>query len=117
MLAPPAEGWFSTLKENPVSHRAKRGLWEEKRKSLRDYSLDFRSLPAPNLTFFEALILIFAPVFGFTPIRALRCTTLKVPKPTSCTGLPFFRPVLIALMTASTARSACALLVSLPRDF
>ena len=46
-------------------------------------------MPALNFTLFEALILIFTPVFGLIPIRAFRLAILKVPKPTSCTGLPF----------------------------
>src|SRR4029434_7223688 len=52
-------------------------------------SLDLRSLPAANLTFFEALIFSGCPVFGLMPMRALRFAILKVPNPTSCTGLPF----------------------------
>ncbi len=36
-----------------------------------------------NLTVFDALILIFSPVLGLTPVRALRDATLNVPKPIS----------------------------------
>ena len=40
------------------------------------YSFDFSSFPTANFTAFDALILIFSPVFGFTPSRAFRFTTL-----------------------------------------
>src|ERR1700678_2646819 len=51
------------------------------------YSFPFSSLPAANLTVFDFLILIFAPVFGFTPMRAARSATRNVPNPTNCTVL------------------------------
>ena len=40
------------------------------------------SLLTLNLTVLEAGISIDFPVCGFTPLRALRSVTLKVPKPT-----------------------------------
>ena len=78
-------------------------------------SLLFKSFPAPNFTPLEALILMRSPVFGFTPSRALRLTTLKVPKPTSCMSLFFLRCDLIPSITALTARSASAFV--LPSSF
>jgi hypothetical protein len=56
-------------------------------------------------------------VFGLTPLRAFLSATLKVPNPTNCTILSFFTPTLTELMTAVTARSASALLVSPPSCF
>ena len=43
------------------------------------YTRSLKDLPVTNLTVFEALIFIFSPVLGFTPVRALREATLKVP--------------------------------------
>src|SRR5688572_18246383 len=80
-------------------------------------SLLLSSLPAANFTAFEALIFIFSLVFGFTPRRALRLTTLKVPNPISWKLCPFRRAAAIESMTAATDFSAPALLVSLPRAF
>ena len=54
------------------------------------YTRSLKDLPVTNLTVFEALIFIFSPVFGLTPVRALRDATLKVPNPISCTTLGFF---------------------------
>src|ERR1700722_2248216 len=71
---------------NPVPPgRRQRGLSVVTGKLI--YSFAFNSLPAANLTVFDFLILIFAPVFGFTPIRAARSATRNVPNPTSCTVL------------------------------
>ncbi len=54
-------------------------------------SLDFKSLPAANFTLLEALILIFSPVLGLIPRRALRLATLNVPKPDQLHGLALFQ--------------------------
>lgn len=71
---------------------------------------DLKALPATNFTVLEALILMVSPVFGFTPLRALRVATLKVPNPMSWTFLVFLTPALMPSITAFTARSASALL-------
>src|SRR5580765_2693322 len=70
------------------------------------------ALPALNEGFFEALILIVAPVRGLRPVRAARLRERNVPKPTSATLSPFFNAFVITSMTASTARPASALLSS-----
>jgi hypothetical protein len=41
------------------------------------------AFPGRNLTVFLALILIFSPLFGLTPMRAFRVAILKVPNPIS----------------------------------
>src|SRR5208282_4635669 len=84
---------------------------------LKTYTLLLKSLPGANLTVFDFGIRICWRVLGLTPLRAFLSTTLKVPNPTSCTILSFFTPTLTALMTAVTALSASALLVSLPSCF
>jgi len=63
-------------------------------------------LPALNLGTVVALILIFSPVRGLTPIRAALFETLKVPKPVKATFWPLARDLLIASKTASTASLA-----------
>jgi len=80
--------------------------------------------PATNFGTVVAGIFRAAPVAGFLPVRAVRFVALKVPKPTSCTGSPFFtvawmvsinvsktafaavleRPFLVARISTSSAR-------------
>ena len=49
-------------------------------------------------------------VRGLRPLRAFLLATLKVPKPTSVTALPFFSSPLTAFSSASTAAAASFLL-------
>ena len=71
-------------------------------------------LPALNAGFIDAATLIVSPVRGLRPSRAARLRTANVPKPTTVTVSPFFRALVIAAMTASTARPASAFVSSAP---
>lgn len=65
---------------------------------------DFPALKAGRVI---AGILIFSDGFrGFTPVRAARFETRKVPKPVMVTFLPFERFVVIASRIASRASPA-----------
>jgi hypothetical protein len=75
------------------------------------------AVPARKPTVRDALIWIGSLVCGLRPMRALRFFTAKVPKPTIWTSLSFFRPFWIDAISALTARSACALLHSVPSCF
>jgi hypothetical protein len=57
------------------------------KRAVADYSDFLRAAEVTKRTFFEALIFIAAPVLGLRPVRALRVTGLKVPKPMSWTGV------------------------------
>ena len=52
----------------------------------------------------RAAIFNSAPVRGLRPVRAARCVTLNVPKPTSVTASPFLSAAVIAAVVASIAR-------------
>src|SRR6185503_16446219 len=65
-----------------------------------------RTLPALNLGWVDSLICIGSPVRGLRPVEALRLEQEKVPKPTRRTSSPFFRALVIASNTPSTARVA-----------
>src|SRR5215470_7790202 len=84
-------------KRKPVPPLGRNGFFgvRGKRREMEAYNLALSSLPTTNLTVLDALILIFSPVLGFTPMRALRWATLKVPKPINCTVFSFFRPDLM----------------------
>src|SRR5690606_8445767 len=69
----------------------------------------FRALPALNLGWLEAAILIGAPVRGLRPVVAFLFAILKVPKPTMRTSFFFFRELVTAPINASTALAASAL--------
>src|SRR5690348_7912281 len=60
-----------------------------------------RPLPARNLGSFEAGIWIFSPVRGLRPSDAARLVTLKLPKPTRRTSMPFLSAPEIASNVAS----------------
>src|SRR3974390_2901808 len=64
----------------------------------------FNSTPGVNLATRRAAILRTPPVCGLRPLRALRCKTEKVPKPTRVTRSPFFS----AAVTESTSTSIAA---------
>jgi uncharacterized protein len=66
--------------------------------------------PGTNFGTFCAAILIFAPAWGLKPVRAARATCLKVPKPMSWTGSPFFTAATMEPVTVSRMRAASALL-------
>src|SRR3954468_14513227 len=66
----------------------------------------FSTLPALNLGWVDSLICIGSPVRGLRPVDALRFEQEKVPKPTRRTSSPFFRALVIASNTPSTARVA-----------
>ena len=70
----------------------------------------FRPLPALNLGWVDALIVIGSPVRGLRPVDALRFDTEKVPNPTMRTSSPFFKAPPITSKTASTALLASPLL-------
>src|SRR3546814_13432145 len=55
----------------------------------RSLTASFRPLPALNLGWVDALIVIGSPVRGLRPVDALRFETEKVPKPTRRTSSPF----------------------------
>jgi hypothetical protein len=59
-----------------------------------------------NLGTFVALILIWAPVCGFRPIRAFRLLTLNVPNPVRASLLPFFKAAETASVNALSDISA-----------
>jgi hypothetical protein len=59
-----------------------------------------------------AAILSSLPVCGLRPIRAARFDDLKLPKPTRVTGSPLETDLTMAAMTADSAFSAAALLIS-----
>ena len=60
-----------------------RPILPESVSELADYKIFLNAAPGTNLTVLLALILIFAPVFGLTPMRAFRVAILKVPNPIS----------------------------------
>src|SRR4029079_9300790 len=84
---------------------------------LKCYSDFFNADEQRKRTVLDALMAMGSPVFGLRPVRALRCATLKVPKPTSCTELPLPRLPEMESSTASTASPAARLEVSPPRVF
>src|SRR5205807_10612387 len=75
----------------------------------------FRPAPGVNFGTREAAILIFSPVAGLRPSRALRLLTLNFPNPEKTTSLPRLRVLSIVSRTASTA-SAASLLLSPARS-
>lgn len=77
---------------------------------LNQLTESLRALPALNLGVLAAGISIFAPVWGFFPIRAARSPTLKVPNPTKATFSPVFRASVTASVNALRAFSASVLL-------
>ena len=64
-----------------------------------------KAAPGLNFTDLDALILIFSPVWGLTPVRAERFEIEKVPQPINWTDLSFFTPFLTLSKTASTERT------------
>src|SRR6516165_11577489 len=70
----------------------------------------FSSTPGVNLATRRAAILITPPVCGLRPLRALRCETENVPKPTRVTRSPFFSALVTALINVSMAAAALVLL-------
>ena len=70
------------------------------------FTASFNALPALKLATLDAAIWMVAPVCGLRPLRALRCFTIKVPKPTRATCSPFFSSLVILSNTASSARPA-----------
>lgn len=74
----------------------------------QELTASFKALPALKPGTFEALISIVAPVCGLRPLRALRCFTEKVPKPTRETWSPLDRASVMLSTTASRARPADA---------
>ena len=68
-----------------------------------------KPVPAVNLGSFAAAILIFAPVDGFTPLRAARACGLNEPKPAMTTEPPFLTVVTMASSKVSTMRPDSAL--------
>src|SRR3546814_7259570 len=75
----------------------------------RSLTASFRPLPALNLGWVDALIVIGSPVRGLRPVDALRFETEKVPKPTRRTSSPFLSAPEIESNTASTALLASPL--------
>src|SRR3546814_2741721 len=75
----------------------------------RSLTASFRPLPALNLGWVDALIVIGSPVRGLRPVDALRFETEKVPKPTRRTSSPFLSAPEIETNTASTALLASPL--------
>ncbi len=71
----------------------------------------FNSSPGVNFTTRFAGSLIALPVCGFRPLRALRCETEKVPKPTKVTRLPFFRALVATSIMVSIAPPAAVLVM------
>src|SRR4051794_8105060 len=61
------------------------------------------STPGVNFATLRAAILITAPVWGLRPLRALRCDTANVPKPTRVTRSPFLRAAVTPSMRESIA--------------
>jgi len=74
----------------------------------------FSALPGLNLPEVLAAILISLPVAGFLPIRALRVTAEKVPKPIRVTLSPALIAVSTVPVKAANAFSATALVIHLP---
>src|SRR5215469_4915759 len=68
------------------------------------------STPGVNLATRRAAILMTPPVWGLRPLRALRCETEKVPKPTRVTRSPFFSALVTASINVSIAAAALVLL-------
>ena len=63
---------------------------------LEGYRTEFLSVrPALKRTGLDALIFMASPVRGFTPLRAARFVTVKVPKPANCTRWFFFSEVVM----------------------
>jgi hypothetical protein len=62
--------------------------------------------PTLHLIVLEAGIWILALVFEFTPIRATRLETEKVPNPINCTPFLVLMPFMMACETLFNTRSA-----------
>ena len=68
--------------------------------------MSFQAFPGRNLGRVLALILIFSPVAGLTPVLADLLTFVKVPNPTKETSLPFLTDFLIVSSMLFTKASA-----------
>src|ERR1017187_1571658 len=69
------------------------------------------STPGVNLATLRAAILMTPPVCGLRPLRALRCETENVPKPTRVTRSPFFSASVTASIRVSMAAAALVLVM------
>jgi hypothetical protein len=63
-------------------HDVRRALRPRPRERQRGQTASLRSLAARNATFLLALILMASPVAGLRPMRAARCRTCRMPRPT-----------------------------------
>src|SRR5436190_20675717 len=69
----------------------------------RQLTESFSPLPALNLGWLDALIVIGSPVRGLRPVEALRLATENVPNPTRRTSSPLDKVPVIVSKTPSTA--------------
>src|SRR3989344_210935 len=112
-------GWDADHSNDPVPP----GSHQQRHRSKRAYLPAFSALrlaalgsttalnfaPGTNLGTVDAGIFRAAPVAGFLPVRAARLADLNVPKPTSCTALPFFTAVWMVSISVSRTALAAAL--------
>ena len=79
----PLRAGRSSRRCGPIAARSReRTLDKPMYRRLKAYRIEFfRVRPALKRTDLDALIFMASPVRGFTPLRAARFATVKVPKP------------------------------------